>query len=128
MEVLEYVAKRIRQLREGYDDGRGLSQQDLAKKLGIAANTVSRWETGTYKPSLSDLEKLARFFEVSMTAFFPDVPDAENDALQALLRAAKELAPADLKELQRYADYRRARDLHGRLGGGRPRKSAPRGK
>ena len=122
MEVLEYVAKRIRQLRESHDAGRGLSQQDLAAAVGIAANTVSRWETGTYKPSLADLEKLSRFFKVSITTFFPNAPAAENESLQALLRAAKDLLPADLEELRRYADFRRARDLHGQVERSRAKK------
>lgn len=123
MELLEYVASRIRKLRESHDGGRGLSQQELAKKLEIAANTVSRWETGTYKPSLADLDKLARFFGVPITTFFSEAPDAENDTLRALLRTAKELTPDDQKELQRYAEFRHAREQHGRLGRPRRRKT-----
>ena len=51
-----------------------LSQEALAAKLNVAANTVSRWETGTYKTTPADLAKLARFFAVSITVFFPISP------------------------------------------------------
>lgn len=124
MDVLEYVAKRIRELREQHK-GAGLSQHELASALEVAANTVSRWETGTYKPGLADLDKLSRFFKVPITSFFPDPPgaDARDDTLQALMRTAKELKPDDLEELRRYADFRRARELYGEVGRPRARKS-----
>jgi hypothetical protein len=32
--------------------------------VGTTANTISRCETATYKPAISDLEKLARYFGV----------------------------------------------------------------
>jgi transcriptional regulator with XRE-family HTH domain len=35
------------------------------------ANTISRWETATYKPSISDLERLAPFFGVPIAILFP---------------------------------------------------------
>ena len=47
--LYEQIGQTIRQLRGS------LSQEALAAKLGVAANTVSRWETGTYKPTPEDL-------------------------------------------------------------------------
>src|ERR1035438_794876 len=69
--LYEHIGHRIRQLRNAYPKG-ALSQEGLAAQLKVASNTVSRWETGTYKPTPKDLEALARFFSVSMTTFFPD--------------------------------------------------------
>ena len=66
----QQIGKKIRELRLRYPKGE-ISQDAVAEKLGIASNTVSRWETGTYKPTAEDLDKLARLFEVSITAFFP---------------------------------------------------------
>lgn len=113
-ELFQYVGNRIRDLRKSYAEGESISQEALAKALGVAANTVSRWETATYQPSLDDLDKLARFFGVSILQFFP--PDqtttVANDNVMALLRAAKELDPADVEELRRYAEWRRARSLY----------------
>ena len=64
MELTRYVAERIRELRTNYG-GEGISQEALAKEIKIAANTVSRWETGAYRPSIEDLDLLSRFFGVS---------------------------------------------------------------
>ena len=46
--------------------------------MKTTANTVSRWETATYKPSISDLERLAKFFGVPVTIFFPQ-PDRPHE-------------------------------------------------
>ncbi|EKD84351.1 MAG: hypothetical protein ACD_39C00095G0009 [uncultured bacterium] len=126
MEIFDYVGERIRQLRKSYDNENGLSQEALAKALNIAANTVSRWETGTYRPNLDDLEKLSRFFGVSILEFFPKEDEPTETKLTALLRAAKDLPENDLEELKKYAEFRRARvkmkDLTKKEKLGRPRK------
>jgi len=117
MNVIEYIGGRIRDLRTSYGEGEGLSQEALAKALGTTANTISRWETRTYRPSIEDLERLARFFGVPILDFFPqkETQIEENQAdkqLNALLRAAKQLPPEDIEELQKYAEFRIARSLH----------------
>lgn len=119
MNLLEYVGNRIRELRQAYASGEGLSQEALAKAIGVTPNTISRWETGVYRPSLEDLDKLARFFGVSILEFLPQ-PDVSVDTkIEALLRAAKALPDEDVEELRRYAEFRRARILY--AGRSRPR-------
>ncbi|MCI0352035.1 MAG: hypothetical protein L0Z53_21660 [Acidobacteriales bacterium] len=53
-------------------------------------------ETATYKPAISDLEKLARYFGVPITAFFPDANPKSR--ANALLSATADLNDADLDE------------------------------
>lgn len=77
---------------------------------------MSRWETGTYKPNLEDLEKLSRFFGVSVLTFFPKEVVSHDEQLTALLRAAKELDPRDLDELRRFAEFRRAQAIFTKKG------------
>ena len=114
MDLLDHVAARIKDLRVSYNSGEGLSQDALAAHLKVAPNTISRWETGTYRPSLKDLEKISRFFGVSMMSFFPEdmVDDDEDENLKALLRTARQLHPADVEELRKYAEFRRARGIY----------------
>ena len=114
MDLLDHVAAKIKDLRVSYNSGEGLSQESLAAHLKVAPNTISRWETGTYRPSLKDLERISRFFGVSMMSFFPpDMVDEEEDEnLKALLRTARQLHPADLEELRKYAEVRRARGIY----------------
>ena len=128
MELLEHISLRIKDLRTCFG-GEGISQEALAKELGVTANTVSRWETGTYKPSIDDLEKLSRVFGVAILTFFPsDDERVSDDMMSALLRAAKQLKPEDIEELHRYAEFRKARSLYKqkqRPARGRKRKEQP---
>ena len=114
MDLLDHVAVRIRDLRISYNHGEGLSQESLAAHLKVAPNTISRWETGTYRPSLKDLERISRFFGVSMISFLPDelIDHDEDENLKALLRTARQLHPDDLEELRKYAEFRRARSIY----------------
>ena len=44
---------------------RGLSQEELAARLGVSRQAVSKWESGTADPSTSNLLALAKLFGVS---------------------------------------------------------------
>jgi transcriptional regulator with XRE-family HTH domain len=114
MDLLDQIAAKIRDLRVSYNSGEGLSQESLATHLKVAPNTISRWETGAYRPSVKDLERISRFFGVSINSFFPsELTDAnEDENLKALLRTARQLHPSDLEELQKYAEFRRARGIY----------------
>lgn len=114
MDILKQVAGRIRQLRTTYGE-QGISQETLAKQLNIATNTVSRWETGVYKPDLADLDKLARFFNTSILTFFPREELPLRKETEALMRAAETLPETDVSELRRYAEFRRAQLIHNKI-------------
>ena len=109
-DVYEHVGQKIRELRENHG-GRGVSQEELARSIKVAPNTISRWENGKYRPDLGDLDKLARFFNASILDFLPTSETESSDAVAALLRAASTLPDEDVAELQRYAEYRRAQNI-----------------
>ncbi len=54
------IAERIRQSRKG----KGLTQQNLADKLGLSYMTVRRWETGKTSPRMDEIEKLSKILGV----------------------------------------------------------------
>ena len=54
-------AENIAQLRKE----QGLTQKELAEKLGVITRTVSHWETGGQECSLDMLIKIACFFSVT---------------------------------------------------------------
>ena len=105
-DIYEQIGKQIRELRTTLR-GQGISQEDLAEAVDTTANTVSRWETATYKPSISDLEKMARFFGTPITVFFPQ-PEPKSRT-NALLSATADLDDDNLEEVTLYAQFRRAR-------------------
>lgn len=52
------------QIRE-FRNIRGISQIQLANKLGVTKQSVSNWENDNILPSIEMLVKIANFFEVS---------------------------------------------------------------
>jgi transcriptional regulator with XRE-family HTH domain len=106
-DIYERIGGKIRDLRMAWAGGTGISQKELADAIETTANTISRWETAAYKPSISDLEKLARFFHMPITVFFPETEPLSQ--MNALLGAARGLGEEDLEEVTLYALFRRAR-------------------
>jgi transcriptional regulator with XRE-family HTH domain len=109
----EYVAGRIREARSSFGK-EGISQEVLANRLGVATNTISRWETGTYEPTLDDLENLSRALGISILELFPKTEQetTKSTKVDALLRAANDLDESDIEELRRYAEFRKARSIY----------------
>lgn len=105
-DIYSHIGQKIRELRTTFQ-GKGMSQDELATEMKTTANTISRWETATYKPSVKDLELLGRIFSVPIGAFFPGPQPAAQ--LEALLSATGDLDEDDLEEVTRYAQFRKAR-------------------
>jgi len=124
MSLTEHVGQRIREFRTSYGGGTGISQDALAKALEVASNTISRWETGTYRPTIEDLERLAKFFGKSILDFFPreEVQSERDEKIEALLRTAKQLNDDDVEELRRFAEFRRAQHVYTKRAPGRKAK------
>jgi transcriptional regulator with XRE-family HTH domain len=105
--LYEHIGNKIRELRINYPKGT-LSQEALSGHLKVASNTVSRWETGTYKPTPEDLDRLSRFFAVPITTFFPGLA-ADQGRVSALTSATGGLGDKDFEEVIKYAEFRKAR-------------------
>jgi transcriptional regulator with XRE-family HTH domain len=107
IDLYVYIGQKLRELRKQHF-GKGVDQETVAQAVGTKANTVSRWESATYKPSLRDLEKLSRYFGVSIAVFFPEMQDSR---VQALMSATGDLRDEEFEDLIEYAKFRRARQI-----------------
>lgn len=58
----ENLAKNIKKLREEYN----LTQDQLAEKLHVSSQAVSKWETGENLPTLACLMEMSKLFYVSL--------------------------------------------------------------
>lgn len=65
-DISEQVSRRIRELR----DARGLSLRELARRAGLAPESVSRSERGVNEVSLTNLDRICRGLGVTVAAFF----------------------------------------------------------
>ncbi len=77
----------------------GLSQQELAEKLGLAKSTISMYENGARKPSYEILEALSALFGVSVDVLMgaepvpPARPEEDMPEITVIARAGKRLSP-----------------------------------
>ena len=60
--MIEVREMNIKQLREQRD----MTQEELAKRLGVKPPAVSKWERGMAYPSMNTVIKMADLFQVSM--------------------------------------------------------------
>jgi putative transcriptional regulator len=60
------IHNKIRELREI----KQITQEDLAKSVGVSRQTIIAIEKGNYEPSLGLAIKLARCFKVSIEELF----------------------------------------------------------
>lgn len=56
------LSERIYQLRKE----KNMTQQDLADRLGVSRQAVSRWEMGTAKPEIESLTAMSKIFGLSL--------------------------------------------------------------
>ena len=67
-------ASRIKELRKG----KGLSQLQMAKDIGITNDSISIWERGIRKPEYGTLDYLCRYFDVSMSYLLGETDRKDN--------------------------------------------------
>ena len=91
---------------------RGLSQQQIADKIGVSRSTYLSVERGTKELSLSEAEMLARLFGVTVDELLQNrIPNEEKykEMILAYLRAAKNdkktLKKTKLAKLLYFADF-----------------------
>ena len=63
------MANRIQYLRKT----NGMSQEELADRMGISRQAVSKWETGASDPSTSNLLTLAKLFNTTAEELLREV-------------------------------------------------------
>lgn len=55
------IAERLQELRKKA----GYSQEQVAEKLGISRQAISKWESGQGKPEIDNIVRLTEIYEVS---------------------------------------------------------------
>lgn len=60
---------------------KGLTQRNIADRLGISPKTVSKWERGQGFPDVSLISDLCRIFQIDVTTFLDGkLPDAKKES------------------------------------------------
>lgn len=57
---------------------KGMSQQELAKEIGVSQTAIYQWEKGTRTPKIDAITKLVNALNVKPTEFFKEKRDGEE--------------------------------------------------
>jgi len=101
--------ERLKDLRKS----KGLSQVELAKRIGMSKSTIGAYETGDITPSLEALNVLADFFNVNInyllgnedgSTYYLDPESAElakeianRDDFKVVFDALRDIPPEDMQ-------------------------------
>ena len=77
---------------------KGLSQEEVAEKLGISRQTVSKWEAGQSYPDFTRLVMLSDFFDMTLDELVKDIDVQEvrensltNEKIDSIYRVSQEV-------------------------------------
>ena len=66
----------------------GLSQEEVAEKLGVSRQTISKWETNETIPDIYQSKKMARLYNISLDSLIEF--DVELDEIQEIIEKTDE--------------------------------------
>ncbi|MBP7652544.1 helix-turn-helix transcriptional regulator [Candidatus Dependentiae bacterium] len=73
------IGTKLKALRFSID----ISEEDLAKSVGVTEEKIKFWEKDLSRPNNATLSKIAEFFKIDLDFFFEDDSASENKTVQA---------------------------------------------
>jgi transcriptional regulator with XRE-family HTH domain len=77
---------------------RGLSQEEMANRLNVSRQTVSKWEIGDSTPDMEKLAAISELFDVSLDELVLDKKPAQNKETSGKLEIVTEIKQKVLTE------------------------------
>lgn len=97
-----HVGEKIRGLRKE----RGLTQADLAARIGVQQSDLCRMETGEYRVSLDALFKILGTFEMGIGEFFRESDGEADVAGQEVLSLWRRLDRRSREEVLEFIRFK----------------------
>lgn len=92
------IGEQISLLRSKF----GMTQDDLASKIGVSKQTVSNWETGLKTPRMGAIQKLSDLFKVSKGYIIEGADDFSDEILDVY----NQLDPKNKNEVVDFAKFK----------------------
>ncbi len=73
-QINKYVGSKIKEHRKQL----GLSQEELAKKIGVGKTTISNYEVGLRSPKKPQIIRLSEVFGITIDDLFPTIESSKN--------------------------------------------------
>lgn len=92
---------------------KGLTQEELSKQLDKDYSTIGKWENGTRSPIMSDVLKVADYFEVPVGDLITTNLSLNNnfDELELLFSKNKDILTEDDKEYIKFIVEKRKKEI-----------------
>jgi len=115
MKAYEEIGRKLQKAREEA----GLSQEELAKKLGCTQASLSNYELGKRRLYLADLQRIGQLLGKPVTYFLEDSEDKPTDnvnydqllkepLVRDIVEALRGLKPAQRKSVLDYILWQRS--------------------
>lgn len=85
------IANRLVELRKQA----GYSQEELAAKIGVSRQAISKWERGEASPDTDNLIALSRLYGVSLDEMLGNVPELKEEVEAEVVEPAHEIKTDD---------------------------------
>jgi transcriptional regulator with XRE-family HTH domain len=115
MKAYEEIGRKLQKAREEA----GLSQEELAKKLGCTQASLSNYELGKRRLYLADLQRIGQLLGKPVTYFLEDSEDEQpahrdldrmlkEQFVKEILTAMQDLKPAQRKSVLDYVLWQKS--------------------
>jgi transcriptional regulator with XRE-family HTH domain len=78
----------------------GMTQEQLANRIGVSAQSISKWENGISMPDISLLPFIAEVFGVSIDDLFDLTVDEKLKRIENRIEIESEFSPDVFKEYE----------------------------
>ena len=91
-----------------------MTQEQLANRLGVSAQAVSKWESGTNMPDIQILPDLSVIFGVTIDSLFDMTDESKLERIDNMLDGVRFLVEKDFHDAENYLkDCRNTENLEG---------------
>jgi len=95
-----FLMMEVGKVIKKYRKEKGMTQEDMAGRLGVTAPAVNKWENGNSMPDIMLLAPIARLLDISLDTLLSFKEELTELELQALLQeAASRLKTEDYEEV-----------------------------
>lgn len=92
------LGRRIKTLRLSH----AMTQEQLAQKLGVSAQAVSKWESGTNMPDINLLPDLSVIFGITIDELFALTDECRMERIDNMLYNVHCMSEEEFRQTERY--------------------------
>ena len=92
------LGSKIKQLRLS----RSMTQEQLAQRLGLTAQAISKWESGTNMPDIQMLPDISVIFGVSIDELFAMTDESRMERIENMIYEVRFIPDAEFSQTERY--------------------------